>query len=358
VFIVVLGFGEIVRAAAPSTPTFFARRDYIGIPTRAIAIADANGDGIPDLITTNDDIFVLLGNGDGTFRSGPSSSSGMLYTDGVAAVDLNGDGKVDLVFAGGLYGGNPPQGIGVCMGNGDGTFEEAVFYQAGNDTGFGNLVVGDFNGDGIPDVAASGTSGVWLFIGKGNGAFNVGVLAIPLLAVYGGALAAADFNGDHNLDLVMTLPSSDSGFDVFLGNGNGTFKAPQTFAEPRQIVGLAVGALTKGGRLGIAVSGYASSYVYLYPGNGDGGFDAPQQIFLPGTAGTGGLAIGDLRGDGYPISFRPKATSSSVRQPERPNLFTTPFRTLTEASVSSWPVLRRTGASILLPMRQKARRFC
>jgi hypothetical protein len=131
------------------------------------------------------------------------------------------------------------------------------------------------------------------------------VLAAPLSTVGGGSSAAIDFNGDGNLDLVVTLPfagtdESGNGFVVLLGNGNGTFQPPQAFAAPQKPVGLAAGPLTKGGHPGIAVSGYASSDVYLYLGNGSGGFSAPEQIYLPGTTGTGGLAIGDLTGDGYP----------------------------------------------------------
>ena len=278
-------------------PTFFARRDYSGLYTQQVAAADTNGDGIPDLIAANGGtVEVLFGNGNGTFRPGPSTKTGMASGPFFAA-DLNSDGKVDLVLAGNLE--NGPWGIGVCLGNGNGTFQSGVFYQAGSDDALGYPIVGDFNGDGIPDVAVGGPSGIWLFTGKGGGAFNPGVLAASL-PTSNGRLGAADFNADHKLDLVATMPrggpdGSGAGFAVLLGNGNGTFQTPQMFAEPLGTNGLAVGPLTKGGHPSIALS--SNSEAYLYFGNGARGFSGPRIVSLPGA---GDLAIGDVNGDGIP----------------------------------------------------------
>jgi hypothetical protein len=152
-------------AASPKMPTFFARRDYPGLSSYWVQVADTNGDGIPDLIAINGGyVQVLLGNGNGTFRPGPNTLTTVDGTVSFVATDLNGDGKVDLARATG-------SGVAVCMGNGDGTFQSGVLYPI-NDSDVQYLVVGDFNGDGIQDIAVTGKLGVWLLTGKGGGTFN------------------------------------------------------------------------------------------------------------------------------------------------------------------------------------------
>ncbi len=274
-------FAVFLCAANAANPDFFGRRDYTG-GGWAVGVADANGDGIPDLLVTPYQGFgVLLGNGDGTFRSGPSQFLGVQFVTGVTPVDLNGDGKVDVVLAAGP--------IIVLFGNGDGTFGGKTSYSVSDS--LGASVVGDFNGDGIPDIAAVGQSGVWIFAGKGGGVFDPGV-EIPFNAD-GWEIAAADFNGDGKLDLAVT---TGTGVTVLLANGGGTFDIePLTAAGPSYH--LAVGDLNGDGHPDIAASISGSAYTYLYFGNGTGGFDGPQFTKLDSS---GALRIGDVNGDGIP----------------------------------------------------------
>jgi hypothetical protein len=285
-----------VGSARASAPNFFARRDY-SAATSGIAVADTNGDGVPDLIALGTGtITVLLGNGNGTFRAGPKSTvrTGDVFFP--LALDLNGDGHADLIFAGqSSFAGY--SGIGVCLGNGNGTFQPAVFYQAGADRFLWNVVLGDFNGDGIPDAVVSGESGIWLFTGKGGGVFNPGVLT-PMSGPTGGVVAAADFNGDGKLDLAVT---TQTGFVVLLGNGNGTFQPPQTYATPFTSRWIAVGDLNLDGHPDIVLAAYGPTstpnYVLVYLGNGRGGFAAPTKAEIsPGEE----IAIGDVNGDHIP----------------------------------------------------------
>jgi len=284
------------RAAALTPPSLLARRDYTGMGTW-VAVADTNGDKIPDLIGEGiyAGVTVLLGNGNGTFRQGPSSDLGMKDFLHFVAADMNGDGVPDLVLAGGLNSLVAPEGVGVCFGNGDGTFQPAVFYAGGTDKYIGTPVVGDFNGDGIPDAATVGGSGIWLFTGAGGGVLNPGVL-IPFAGSGNGAnnIVAADFNGDGKLDLLVTTLT---GFAVLLGNGNGTFQPQISFSTPAPPGWIATGDINMDGNQDIAVIPANSNYVFLYLGNGKGGFSGPTYADLPGAVG---FAIGDVNGDGIP----------------------------------------------------------
>ena len=285
-----------VDAATPTPPTFYARQDYVGLFSQWVSIADTNGDGIPDMIASdNGAMSVQLGNGDGTFRTGPVSLTSC--EDAQIMVDLNGDGKADLLAV--AISGNSA-GVAACIGNGDGTFEPGQFYPAGAESSHtvGYQVVGDFNGDGIPDAALIGGSGLWLFTGRGDGTFNPGVIAAPV-EPGGGPIAAAGFNGDGNLDVVVGISFTKAdGFFVLFGNGDGTFQTPQHFTEPSQPIAIAAGPLGGHKFPGIALSVAGEPQIALYFGNGKGGFVGPKYLAM--GANEISLAIGDVNGDGIP----------------------------------------------------------
>lgn len=127
-----------------------------------ITVADVNGDGIPDLLAANilsrsssftGAIGVLLGNGDGTFRPTVSYPSGGTESSQIAAADMNGDGKLDLItFAEG------PGNLDILLGDGDGTFQPVATSNPGLLIPFG-VAVGDFNQDGKPDIVVADITG-------------------------------------------------------------------------------------------------------------------------------------------------------------------------------------------------------
>ena len=280
-------------AAAIKQPSFFGRRDYPSA-NGYVSVADVNGDGIPDIIGVplgGLGVNTLLGNGNGTFRVGRNSTVTWTAIGGGVPVDLNGDGKVDLVISGGPHGLAVPSGIGVCFGNGDGSFQSPVFYQAGTDKFIDNPIVGDFNGDGTPDVVVAGESGIWLFVGQGGGVFSSGVLAAPFGA---GAryVVAADFNRDGKLDLAVAyVPvGQPNGILVLFGNGDGTFQAPVFYGGTSPVY-ITAGDLNGDGYPDIVVPGAT-----IYWNNGRGGFPTSTQASTPGN----NVTIGDVNGDDIP----------------------------------------------------------
>lgn len=207
-----------------------------------IALADVNGDGKLDVIVnnstcadscTNSVVSVLLGNGNGTLRAAKTFNSGMAL--GFVVADVNGDGKADLVAV-------ENNAIGVMLGKGDGTFGAIAYYTSGNNN-ISSIAAADVNGDHKTDILVTfgctqfvqclpGQAAVYL--GNGDGTFQ------PFVAYATGAknalsIAAADVNHDGKVDLVVSngcaLKSRNCtglGFvSILFGKGDGTFKPPQ-----------------------------------------------------------------------------------------------------------------------------------
>jgi VCBS repeat protein/IPT/TIG domain-containing protein len=121
-------------------------------------------------------VSVLLGNGDGTFQPAVAYASGGYQTSAVVVADVNGDGKPDLLVANECsdsacrdYG-----TIGVLLGNGDGTFRTAMTFEAGGGYAL-SLAVADVNGDGKPDVVAASGENAAVLLGNGDGTFQTAV---------------------------------------------------------------------------------------------------------------------------------------------------------------------------------------
>jgi hypothetical protein len=315
-----------------------------GYQASSVAVSDVNGDGKPDIVvvnacgassncTTDSTVAVLLGNGDGTFGSAATYDTGGFGGQSLAIADVNGDGKPDLLVVNkcGTSSTCSTDGtVAVLPGNGDGTFQTAVNYDAGvPDSEM--VAVGDVSGDGNPDLVvvndcllefgtcddAGGqiAGSVSILLGNGNGIFA------PASNFYSGtpnasAVALADLNNGGYLDTVVNGGVSIGGeVAVLLGNGNGTFQNPTDYSLNAGIAGGVTAEDVNGdGKLDLEVwvpcggnggncsqsSAPAGTAVLL--GNGDGTFQAAQYFGSAGFAyGAGSsLAVADSDGDGRP----------------------------------------------------------
>ena len=266
-----------------------APRTYLtgGYGPYSVAVADLNGDGYPDLVIANacdssctfGEVAVLLGNGDGTFQDAQTFDAGNLNPFSVVLADVDGDGKLDAIVATSNCPDfdctDAPGSVGILRGNGDGTFQSAVSFSS---LGLAPdaIAAKDLNGDGKVDIVVANqcsadgctdrSSTLVVFLGNGDGTFQSGT-------TYDGggylpsSVAVVDINGDGKLDLVTTTQCGadpacqrSGNVGILFGNGDGTFQPVQPYVTlGQQSVAAAFGDFNKDGALDIAVANACST---------------------------------------------------------------------------------------------------
>ena len=196
----------------------------VGDRPAAIVSGDFNNDGRCDLAVADyfsGDVTILLGNGDGTFRNAGTVAAGR-RPDAITTADFNNDGRSDLAVA------DAAGVVMILLGDGQGAFQAAGTVAVGQDPDA--LVAADFNGDGLPDLAVAvagglpGTGGVTILTGIGDGTFQtaetitLGKISNPVAMVLG------DFNGDGLPDLAVADYFSED-VTVLLNSGHGAFQS-------------------------------------------------------------------------------------------------------------------------------------
>ena len=266
----------------------------------SLAIADLNRDGKLDLIVPTGgqsaSVNALLGIGDGTFASPVTETSNLLniYGSSVTVADFNGDGEPDVAVNSNSYS-LGTYGIAILFGNGDGTLQSPPsLYSAGQG---GVPIALDVNGDGKPDLVVWGTSLLTAIINQGNGIFPAH--SSYLLPQYPYSAVVGDFNGDGKPDVVVTIFNNPGFASVFLGNGDGTFQPHQDIqVEPDPNL-MAAGDFNNDGHLDLIVAGSftpTTEGFYNLPGNGDGTFQTP--ILEPTSSFVRSLVVADFNHDG------------------------------------------------------------
>ena len=208
--------------------TFQAQKRYrAGLQPWGILAADFNGDGNLDLAAINiqsHDVSILLGLRDGTFQPDLTDPRhGGANPLGIVTGDFNRDGIPDLAVVSYSEG-----DIFVYQGRGDGTFGNRVRYRVGSTPA--QIVAADFNGDGILDLATANcnSADVSILLGRGDGTFQPEKRFAA--STSGEWIVTGDFNGDGKTDLI-TGGQFGAGVSLLLGNGDGTFQSPKIFAR-------------------------------------------------------------------------------------------------------------------------------
>lgn len=220
---VLLSNGDGTFRQAPGSPI------AVGQQPSSIVTGDFNNDGIQDFAVTNftDNTFsVFLGDGAGTFRQSTGSPfaipSGAAGPIAMVATDFNSGGEADLAIVN-----QTTNNVSILLGNGAGTFMQAV----GSPLAVGRFPVAiataDLNGDSHPDLVVlnQGDSSASVLLGNGDGTFTAAANSPLATGQSPTALIVTDLNGDGVPDIAVTDPQADN-VSVFLGLGQGLFAQP------------------------------------------------------------------------------------------------------------------------------------
>jgi hypothetical protein len=284
-------------AADNVPPVSFSRpKNFpVGFDASYVAVGDFNRDGKLDLVVCcsvfsfiHNKISILLGAGDGTF--GPAKTFAVAtHPASVAVGNFNEDGIQDLALANETH-----NSVSILLGNGDATFGPATDFAVGGYAGF--VAVGDFNDDGALDLAVtSGVGGVSILLGDGTGSFgpaaNFPVGDGPFSVVVG------DFDEDGILDLAVANANSNN-VSILLGVGDGTFGTATDIAVGASPTAVAIGDFNGDGAVDLAVTNFHQDrgMVSILLGLGDGTFTAARKFVVGSFPNS--LAVGDFNGDG------------------------------------------------------------
>ncbi|QKG54242.1 FG-GAP-like repeat-containing protein [Hymenobacter sp. BRD67] len=274
-----------------------------------LTLHDFNNDGLLDIATTNygtKTVGVLLGQVGGGYAPVVTyATQSAAHPFGIAAGDITGDGRPDLVVANSISGATTGT-VSVLPGQAGGTFGTATLVNVGGNPV--TIALGDVTGDGRLDIVTSlsngsGSSVVSVVPGLGSGTFGTPyVYGDSYGSRTGYGVALGDLNGDGRLDIAVTNLDSGSGttVEVLLNQGGNVFSAPTAYATgsgSTQPTGIAIGDINNDGRPDLATTNYGTNTVGVLLGQAGGTFGAAT-TYATVNAGPRALALGDVNVDG------------------------------------------------------------
>lgn len=275
----------------------FASPVLLEMPGEETGVGDFNNDGNPDIAQTDynahyANIRIYLGDGAGVFTLLAKFETDV-YSWGIQALDVNNDANVDIV---GVGTDGSLRKANILLGDGNGYFNSVHKYPTTTDPR--DMVKGDFNEDGIIDVAlchSISSNNVSVYLGQGQGKFtkasgtyDAGSFPYQIIAL--------DYNKDTHLDLVtFNMTSSSSSITVFTGDGTGQFSASSDIAIATNFGRITVADFDNDTNIDLVVSGGTAKVIYLLTGTGSG-FNAPATI--PVTEDIYEIKAGDFDNNG------------------------------------------------------------
>jgi len=271
-----------LRLISPETSEAFFREgvSYAVNSPRSIATEDFNEDGHLDLAVASrslgSNVFILTGSAHGTFTVAGSFGSGIASNTCIIAGDFNKDKHLDLAVTEYEhdFGGNAD--LLILLGNGDGSFQDATPYYAGQHPE--SITTADFDKDGNLDLAVASKDywAVLFYRGNGDGSFQQGQTIFSIVGP--NFVTATDLNGDTYPDIAVASPEKRNDeyvIYILLGNGDGTFQNATYYPAGGRSFCIAFGDFNGDTKVDLAVANYDSNNVCVLLGNGDGTFATP-----------------------------------------------------------------------------------